>query len=236
MPEELDEWHAKVGGFVPRPSFDAYAQKYSRYFRMRRRDGIIELRMHTDDGPASFDFAVHNAWAQAWQEIGNDPGNEVLIITGTGGQWLGTPESIATDPSEAADELLKQPMPKDFGYEHGYYDAAKLLENFVFAIDIPTIAAINGPAPRTPSSRCCATSPWPPRPPPSSTRTCWPAPPRATGSGSPSKSSSARNGPPTTSTPGSPSAPGRPSTSAWSTRCSPPTACCPAPGKSPRPS
>jgi enoyl-CoA hydratase/carnithine racemase len=27
-----------------------------------------------------------------------------------------------------------------------YYDATKLLENFVFAIDIPTIAAINGPS------------------------------------------------------------------------------------------
>lgn len=41
--------------------------------------------------PARFDFAVHNAWAQAWQEVGNDPDNEVLIITGTGKQWLGTP-------------------------------------------------------------------------------------------------------------------------------------------------
>jgi enoyl-CoA hydratase/carnithine racemase len=147
MPRELDEWHARAGGFVPRPSFDSYAQKYSRYFQIRREDGIIELRMHTDGGPARFDFAVHNAWAQAWQEVGNDPDNEVLIITGTGGQWLGTPESVAADPAQAADDLLKNPLPKDFGYEHGYYDASKLLENFVFAIDIPTIAAVNGPSP-----------------------------------------------------------------------------------------
>jgi hypothetical protein len=146
MPQELDDWHVRAGGYVPRPSFDAYAEKYSRYFAMRRRDGIIELRMHTDGGPARFGFAVHNAWAQAWQEVGNDPDNEVLIITGTGDQWLGTPETIAADPAEAAKGLTQHPQPRDFVYEHGFYDATKLLENFVFGIDIPTIAAINGPS------------------------------------------------------------------------------------------
>jgi enoyl-CoA hydratase/carnithine racemase len=41
--------------------------------------------------------------------------------------------------------MRASPRPKDFAYEHVFYDATKLLENFVFAIDIPTIAAINGP-------------------------------------------------------------------------------------------
>src|SRR3954452_23336459 len=82
MPRELDEWHARTGGYVPRPRFESYAEKYADYFVMQRRDGIIELRMHTGGGPAQFGFAVHNAWAQAWQEIGSDPDNEVLILTG----------------------------------------------------------------------------------------------------------------------------------------------------------
>jgi enoyl-CoA hydratase/carnithine racemase len=142
MPQELDEWHARAGGFVARPRFEDYAEKYADHFVMRRRAGIIELRMHTEGGPARFDFAVHNAWAQAWQEIGNDPDNEVLILTGTGDQWL-TAEGAVRD---VADRLRQEPRPKDFAYEHTYYDATKLLENFVFAIDIPTIAAINGPS------------------------------------------------------------------------------------------
>ncbi|TQS46204.1 enoyl-CoA hydratase/isomerase family protein [Cryptosporangium phraense] len=146
MPRELDEWHAQVGGYVPRPQLDDYARKYADYFAMQRRDGILELRMHTGGGPARFDFAVHNAWAQAWQEIGNDPDNEVLILTGTGDQWLGTPESTAADPADSAKPLLNGERPIGFGYEHTYYDATKLVENFVFAIDIPTIAAINGPS------------------------------------------------------------------------------------------
>lgn len=146
MPQELDDWHDRAGGYVPRPDFDTYSRKYSRYFVMQRRDGILELRMHTDDGPARFDFAVHNAWAQAWQEIGNDPDNEVLIITGTGEQWLGVPQPVAADISQTAANMIQGARPQDFAYEHGYYDATKLMENFVFAIDIPTIAAINGPS------------------------------------------------------------------------------------------
>jgi enoyl-CoA hydratase/carnithine racemase len=114
---------------------------------MRRRDGILELRMQTDGGPARFDFAAHNAWAQAWQEIGDDPDNEVLIITGTGDRWLGLPGAAPVDPAEAAADLVPDALPADFAYEHAYYDATKLLENFVFGIDIPTIAAINGPSP-----------------------------------------------------------------------------------------
>ncbi|WP_433524527.1 enoyl-CoA hydratase/isomerase family protein [Nocardia pseudovaccinii] len=146
MPEELDDWHTQFGGFVARPDFDAYAEKYSDYFVMQRRDGIIELRMHTDGGPARFGWATHNAWAQAWQEIGNDPDNEVLILTGTGAQWLGLPATHSADLAQAAKGLVQGERPKHFGYEHSYYDATKLVENFVFGIDIPTIAAINGPS------------------------------------------------------------------------------------------
>ncbi|HEY2669887.1 MAG TPA: enoyl-CoA hydratase/isomerase family protein [Rugosimonospora sp.] len=149
MPKELDEWHARSGGYVPRPRFETYAQKYADYFVMRRRDGIIELRMHTDGGPAQFNFTAHNAWGQAWQEIGNDPDNEVLILTGTGDQWLALPPAAASDDGDAGEEtrkLMRETRPMDFAYEHTYYDAVKLLENMVFGIDIPTIAAINGPS------------------------------------------------------------------------------------------
>jgi enoyl-CoA hydratase/carnithine racemase len=145
MPKELDDWHARVGGFVARPNFDAYAEKYAEHFVMRRSDGIIELRMHTDGGPARFGFATHNAWAQAWQEIGNDPDNEVLILTGTGDQWLGIPDPASVS-ADSAEGPAGNTLPKDFTYEHGFYDMQKLLENFVFGIDIPTIAAINGPS------------------------------------------------------------------------------------------
>jgi enoyl-CoA hydratase/carnithine racemase len=134
-----DDWQARNGRYVPRPRFEDYAVKYADYFAMTRRDGIIELRMHTGDGPAVYSMGMHNAWGQAWQEVGNDPDNEVLILTGTGDQWL-TPG----DPQKMA-EQFREPRPEDFAY-HTYYDAMKLLENLVFGVDIPTIAVVNGPS------------------------------------------------------------------------------------------
>jgi hypothetical protein len=68
---------------VPRPDFGAYAGEYSRYFATRRRDGIIELRMQTDDRPAA-SASLSITHGPGRQEIGNDPDNEVLILTGTG--------------------------------------------------------------------------------------------------------------------------------------------------------
>ncbi|MGW4241203.1 enoyl-CoA hydratase/isomerase family protein [Nocardia sp. NPDC004722] len=120
--------------------------KYADYARFERRDGILEIALHTRGGPVTADehwFATHNAWGQLWQEVGNDPDNEVLILTGTGEAWYQTAEATA---QEQSDGLLQGQLPDDHSYEHLYYDGTKLLENLVFAVDIPTIAAINGPS------------------------------------------------------------------------------------------
>ena len=57
---------AEWTGYAAPTSFDDYAKRYERFFRMRREDGIIELRMHTDDGPYRHTHAAHNAWARVW--------------------------------------------------------------------------------------------------------------------------------------------------------------------------
>ncbi|MCC3314963.1 enoyl-CoA hydratase/isomerase family protein [Nocardia africana] len=145
MPD-LKDWQHAVGGFVPRPAFEDYAAKYADYAKMQRRDGIIEIALHTRGGPVTADeswFATHNAWGQLWQEVGNDPDNEVLILTGTGDAWYRTAAATA---QEQSDRLVRAQLPDDHAYEHVYYDGTKLLENLVFAIDIPTIAVINGPS------------------------------------------------------------------------------------------
>ena len=132
MPEDLSEaWN----GLVSRPRLEEYREKFKDYFVFTRRDGILEARMHTNGGPFVYSFAGHNSWSQAWQTIGNDPENEVLIITGTGDVWHDTDFSqFEGGLKQTRDEKLKLA-----------YDSGKLLENFIFGIDIPTIAAVNGP-------------------------------------------------------------------------------------------
>jgi enoyl-CoA hydratase/carnithine racemase len=104
---------------------------------MERRNGILQVQMHTAGGPVMYGLPIHNAWSQLWLDLGNDPDNEVLIFSGTGDKWI-----AGFDP-----EMAKQPLhelPADAFYDQIYSDATKLLEAFIFNIDIPTIACING--------------------------------------------------------------------------------------------
>jgi enoyl-CoA hydratase/carnithine racemase len=124
-------------GFVSRPRFEDYREKYATYFKLERQNGILQVQMHTQGGPVMYGLPIHNAWSQLWLDLGNDPDNEVLIFSGTGDKWI-----AGFDP-----EMSKLPLhelPADAFYDQIYSDATKLLEAFIFNIDIPTIACING--------------------------------------------------------------------------------------------
>ncbi|HJU09442.1 MAG TPA: enoyl-CoA hydratase/isomerase family protein [Candidatus Binataceae bacterium] len=135
-------------GLVKRPRFEEYRKKYSKHFKLERRDGILQVQMHSDGGPVVFNLAVHNDWPQLWMDIGNDPDNEVLIFSGTGDKWIGGFDR------NMAEQPISQ-MPADAFYDHIYWDATKLLEAFVFNVDIPTIACINGPGFHTEFALLC---------------------------------------------------------------------------------
>ena len=135
-------------GFVSRPRFEDYREKYATYFKLERQNGILQVQMHTKGGPVMYGLPIHNAWSQLWLDIGNDPDNEVLIFSGTGDKWIG-----GFDPDFAAQSLHE--MPADAFYDQIYSDATKLLEAFIFNIDIPTIACINGPGLHTEFALLC---------------------------------------------------------------------------------
>ena len=124
-------------GFVRRPRFEDYQEKFASYFNMERRNGILQVHMHTDGGPVIYGLPMHNAWSQLWMDIGNDPDNEVLIFSGTGDKWIaGFDQDMSEQPFHE--------LPEDAFYDQLYSDATKLLEAFIFNVDIPTIACING--------------------------------------------------------------------------------------------
>ena len=70
-----------------------------------------------------------------FQEIGTDSENEVIILTGTGDVWFDSHPSLAV-PVTSIDETIQI-----------FYDSVKEMENLIFGIDVPTIVAVNGPAP-----------------------------------------------------------------------------------------
>ncbi len=68
--------------------FDDYATKYQTV-RMERRDGILQMTFHTSGGPLQWGLLPHGEFRQAFRDVGSDPENKVVILTGTGDTYSG---------------------------------------------------------------------------------------------------------------------------------------------------
>jgi len=113
--------------------FEAYAGKYQT-IRMERRDGILQLTVHTDGAPLQWGPVPHSEFAEAFHDIGGDPDNKVVIMSGTGTVFSGP---LATP------EAVPRLTPRQ--WDRVYWEGKRLLMNLL-DIEVPMISAINGPA------------------------------------------------------------------------------------------
>jgi enoyl-CoA hydratase/carnithine racemase len=91
-----------------------------------------------------------NVWHQAWAEIGNDPENEVVIITATGDRWIDYPYPVTTETrdEDITDELrvaIRGTTSEEALLEL-YTGALKHTQNVIFGLNVPTIGVIQAPA------------------------------------------------------------------------------------------
>jgi enoyl-CoA hydratase/carnithine racemase len=105
----------------------------STHVAMRREDGILELRLHSDDGPLIWGAAPHSELGRCFQVAGGDPDNRVIVLTGTGDSFI-----------RALDDSWVGPMtPQKWG--RIFADGRRLL-SALLDIEVPVVAAVNGPA------------------------------------------------------------------------------------------
>src|SRR5712691_10865973 len=69
-------------------SFDEYATKY-KTARMERRNGVLQVTLHTDGQSLRWGFLPHGELPEAFHDIGTDRDNRVVILTGTGPEFSG---------------------------------------------------------------------------------------------------------------------------------------------------
>lgn len=100
----------------------------------RDATGVLEVTMHSQGEPLVWDATAHRDLADAFYAIARDPVNKLVILTGSGERWI-------TSPEAANLALLGKPSV----WSHIYWEGKALLENLL-AIDVPMIAAVNGPA------------------------------------------------------------------------------------------
>ena len=112
--------------------FEDYAESY-KHVRMERRHGILQMQLHTDGGTLRWGESPHSELGRCFYDVGSDPDNKVIIMTGTEDKF------IARFAREERLEMTPQ------RWDHIYWDAKKLLMNHL-DIEVPMIAAVNGPA------------------------------------------------------------------------------------------
>jgi enoyl-CoA hydratase/carnithine racemase len=77
-----------INSYYPVPKLEEYAERFKDFFKFKREDGILEVRMHTNDGPVKWSYQFHHALAELWTVIGHDKENECLILTSTDRFWI----------------------------------------------------------------------------------------------------------------------------------------------------
>ncbi len=119
--------------------FEDYKDKYPDWFRMKRTsDGILELNFHRDGEAFRWSIDAHSALVDILHDINNDWSNEVLIVTGTGDDFLGQ-----IDASNWAWHGYNTPYDWYKGYQVMYKRQYQEVRAWM-DLDIPTIGAING--------------------------------------------------------------------------------------------
>jgi enoyl-CoA hydratase/carnithine racemase len=124
-----------------RTCLDDYGPKFDQFFALRREDGILEVRMHTEDGPLRWGGAVHRMLIPLFQFIDHDEDNELVILTGTGASF-----NAATD----LDDFVRHGVAgvrwdtERAGYDLTYRDQTREPLSLL-SLGMPVICAINGP-------------------------------------------------------------------------------------------
>ena len=114
-------------------SFDQYSNKYQS-IRMERRNGILQMTFHTDNGPLQWGGVPHTEFSQVFVDVGNDPENRIIIMTGTGNAFTGPQGTAAGTPKRS---------PKE--WDQTYWEGKRILTSLL-EVEVPMISAINGPA------------------------------------------------------------------------------------------
>ncbi len=116
------------------PRLEEYANKYQD-IRMQRRNGILEVTLHNKGNSLVWNESIHRELPYACTDLGADPENKVVILTSVR-------DSFCADIDFASfGSGLSSPR----GWDKIYWEGKRLLMNLL-DIEVPVIAAVNGPA------------------------------------------------------------------------------------------
>lgn len=124
---------------VKMPTMEELQERFKEFFLLERdEDGILLVTMHYDGGDPIWSYEMHEACAELFTAIGHDKNNEVIILTSKGDNWIAKMDIGSFHAYDDPDHTNND------RYNVQIYDTMKVVENLVFDIEVPTIAAFPG--------------------------------------------------------------------------------------------
>ncbi len=136
---------------MPKLKLADYQDRYDNV-RMERRDGILLVTLHTHGGALQWGLNAHEELSYVFGDIARDSENLCVILTGTGEEFCAAMNTgggpgglqVSAAPAPAPVDAPPATVPPT-KWDSIYSDAKYLLTNHL-NIEVPIIAAVNGPA------------------------------------------------------------------------------------------
>lgn len=112
--------------------FADYSTKYNN-IKLERTDGILLMTLQTNGSDFVWSAEAHEELGYCFDDISTDRENKVVIMTGSMDSFCCEINAASFKLSNASD------------WDHTFYDGRRLLMNLL-SIEVPVIAAVNGPA------------------------------------------------------------------------------------------
>src|SRR5690348_6041440 len=124
--------------FIRTPEFEEYKERFKEHYKLERRDdGVLLVQAHTRGGPIQLSVENHRSLGQMLKTIGADPKNEILILTGSGDEFM-------MDSDSNGFKLEEEDLAY-WAYEYAYKDGRINVSALINDLEIPTIGVLNGP-------------------------------------------------------------------------------------------
>lgn len=124
--------------FIRTPEFEEYKERFKEHYKLERRDdGVLLVQAHTRGGPIQLSVENHRSLGQLLKTVGADPKNEILILTGSGDEFM-------MDSDSNGFKLEEEDLAY-WAYEYAYKDGRINVSALINDLEIPTIGVLNGP-------------------------------------------------------------------------------------------
>ena len=115
-------------------AFDGYQNRYPNFNLTRTPNGILTVKMNSGGGALVLSGQSRDDFPRVFHDIATDPGNEVVILTGSGGTWI-------KDADTASFGNVRDPLV----FKNTHTALRRTLYNLL-DIEVPVICAIDGAA------------------------------------------------------------------------------------------